>query len=273
MSRPCGCCRSENVDALDEALVAGASQSETARRFRVSRHALIRHRRHMGARRREREQLDRLAVAKGQPARNPAEELLEKIRRYERRLLRAVQRAERKGKNADIILGIRELARLAAMAAAGTGALQPTVSTNVGRMIAEAAARARAYHDEEAKRLKALDVRGLLLHAIDCVDEKKGGAYAAVSQALNALHAGLFPSLHNKRALMAAAAIVEPEPVDADVVEPAAPTDSVPLAEVVSIDRPRHQCSATCTPFSCSYKMESTEDRGDGPINWRDSKW
>jgi hypothetical protein len=210
---------SPHVAEFEDALVKGEGILSLARRTGLGRMALSRHKAHMLTRRREREALDRRAIASGQPPSDPVRDLFRKVRALEAKASGVLRRASRKGgRDSTALAAIRELCRLAELGARGSAALQPPAQAgtiDVGKLIAEAALRLQTERKAEWERRRGMNVRQLLDEAVRLVDAEDASAIGAVAAALRALQ--------GERALLAA-------PIAVEVVNESVP-DAVVSAE------------------------------------------
>lgn len=275
--RPCSVCVTGKVE-IDEAIVRGEPLSAIARRTKLGRESLRRHKGHLLVRRKERLELDRRAVASGRPPVDPVATLFSKIAKYEARLTAVLRRAERKGRNSDAIAALRELSRLAELGARGSAALQPPEQkeTDVGKMIAQAAMRVREEREREWEFVRGKGAAELLRDALRIVESGSGGeandldaARFRVAKAAESLESEASARVW---AYQLAAPTVEPESIpDAEVI-----AESGPAAENIVAFRPPDEKSKPrdpdesggkhsaghrrCSPFWCAAAMVAAQD-------------
>lgn len=99
MARKCTICEHPQVEAINAALVGGASYRDIARQFAVSKDALFRHRQHLPA-----------ELVKAQEAKEiaQADNLLEQLKDLQRRTLSILQAAEQDNDHATALKAIKE---------------------------------------------------------------------------------------------------------------------------------------------------------------------
>jgi hypothetical protein len=246
----CSACRSDRLSAIDEGIVRGVPLAGLARQVGLSRFVLIRHREHRLGKPAARE--EHVVVATSRPG---ADSFFRKIERLEKITERQLSKASRKGRHQSAILAVRELARLAAMSAAASGAnAPPAQSTEVGRMIAEAAKRVQEERTAEWERHRSLGKRELLEDALKRFNEQDDSTFAAVAELLRR-----FQDAGRPAALPAATGTTQ---TTTDVIDsPIVSETGTAAPNVVTFQRTRHVCRpGRPDDWACPRCLEESRD-------------
>jgi hypothetical protein len=122
MPRRCSICIHGNRPEIERSVLAGDSYRTVAQRFRVSRDAVVRHRKHLI-----------VAVAKpfGSEQITQSESLLSQLGELRSEAQRLKQKAERAGDYRAALAAVRELCRIVELVAKLCGQMDPRTETRI----------------------------------------------------------------------------------------------------------------------------------------------